>query len=121
MEFMKLPRGALVAVAALSLAGLAACDRHHEDGLPSSASPSAQLIGTTPADPTGDPAGTTPVAGNTTEVSKAVESKASPLPGQANDHSNSASSPSQKAGSESPKSEGAAKAANSGTPDGERK
>jgi hypothetical protein len=77
---------------------VSACTRHHDDGLSAAASPSAQVIGTAPAPPTGDPPGTTPVAPNTDEVSKAVETTAMPLPGQPNDHSNLAPNPSQKAG-----------------------
>ena len=61
---------ASVLVAALGIAGLAAC---------------------------GDPPGTTPIAANTTEVSKSVEASSMPLPGQPNDHSNLASTPSQRA------------------------
>jgi len=53
-----------------------------------------------PAPPTGDPPGTTPVSGNTTEVSKSVESVSMPQPGQPNDHSNLAPAPSQKAESQ---------------------
>ena len=84
------------------IAGVGACTRHHDDGLPAAASPSAQVIGTAPAPPSGDPPGTTPVASNTDEVSKTTESTAMPRPGQANDHSNLASNPSQKAGAKDP-------------------
>ena len=104
--------------AAVLLAGLAACGERLSDTSakapkPLDPSPSAVVIGQAPAEPTGDPAGTTPVSGNTTEVTKPVESGASPQPGQANDHSNEARLPSQKAG-EIAKTESEGKAANSG-------
>ena len=89
--------------AAILLAGVTACGERISDTkaktpTPVAASPSAVVIGQVPAEPTGDPAGTTAVAANTTEVTKAVESSASPQPGQPNDHSNVAPKPSQKAG-----------------------
>jgi hypothetical protein len=96
---MKILRTATSIGAAIAFAGLAACAHHNDsDGLPASASPSAVLIGTVPAEPTGDPPGTTPVAA-TSEISKPVEQAAMPLPGQPNDHSNLAANPSQKANS----------------------
>ena len=86
------------------IAGAAACgDRvstsKNTTAPSNAASPSAVVIGTAPAQPTGDPPGTTPVAGSatTTEVTKSVESNAMPQPGQPNDHSNLAPKPSQKA------------------------
>jgi hypothetical protein len=99
------------------IAGIAACDRSREvTTRTAAASPSAQLIGTTPAPPTGDPPGTTPVA-QSTEVSKSVETTSMPLPGQPNDHSNLASKPSENAETIGVlKSPAEAKTANSGTP-----
>ena len=92
------------AVLAVIALGLAACGERHRDADPlPKADASAVVIGVAPADPTGDPPGTTPVANNATEVSKAAESTAMPLPGQPNDHSNLAPNPSQKAGSDQPK------------------
>jgi hypothetical protein len=82
------------------IAGLAGCDRRHEDPLPANASPSAQVIGTAPAPPTGDPPGTTPVDPDTTVIGKGTETTAMPLPGQPNDHSNLSPAPSQKAGAD---------------------
>ena len=83
------------------IAGLAACDRTNKaEGTTApaaNASPSAVVIGTAPGQPTGEPPGTTPVAGNTSEVTKSVESNSMPQPGQPNDHSNVAPMPSQKA------------------------
>ncbi|HUP96366.1 MAG TPA: hypothetical protein VM073_00410 [Usitatibacter sp.] len=86
------------------IAGLAACDRTsnaNNGNTPkaAAASPSAVVVGQAPAAPTGDPPGTTPVAGNsaTSDVTKSVESNSMPQPGQPNDHSNVAPLPSQKA------------------------
>jgi hypothetical protein len=91
-------------LAVLAMAGLAACDRHRDADPLAKADPSAVVIGTVPAEPSGDPPGTTPVSSsNTTEISKDVEQRAMPLPGQPNDHSNLAPNPSQKAGSDQPK------------------
>ena len=93
---------AIVAAIALA-AGIAACDK--KVGATKGArtalapSPSAQVIGTVPAEPSGDPPGTTPVS-KANEMSKPVESTTMPLPGQPNDHSNLAPTPSQKSDSE---------------------
>ena len=95
--------GARVLAMAFVIAGLAACSERvtttskgREAATPES---SAVVIGTAPAQPTGDPPGTTPGAGSTTttEVTKSVESNAMPQPGQPNDHSTLAPKPSQKA------------------------
>jgi len=113
--------GARVIAMMFVVAGLAAChnsvsDTHARTPDATPASPAAVLIGTAPAQPTGDPPGTTPVAGGTTEVSKSVEQASMPLPGQPNDHSNVASGASKKAGNaDTLKSPSAAAAANSGT------
>ena len=93
--------GARVVAMAFLIAGLAACDRDHLSSKapePNAPSPSAVVIGTAPAQPTGDPPGTTPVTGNTSEVTKPVETNSMPQPGQPNDHSNVAPMPSQKSG-----------------------
>jgi hypothetical protein len=83
-------------VAALALASLAACGEHNRDANPlPKADPSAVVIGTAPAAPSGDPPGTTPVADASRQVSKEAEQAAMPLPGQANDHSNDAHSAQQ--------------------------
>jgi len=95
--------GARVLAMAFVVAGLAACSERvtttskgRESAAPES---SAVVIGTAPAQPTGDPPGTTPVSSSsaTTEVTKSVESASMPQPGQPNDHSNLAPKPSQKA------------------------
>ena len=112
-----------VAAAIVIAASLAACDKKASTKARTALAPdeSAIVIGKTPAPPTGDPAGTTPVSANSTEVSKPVESISMPLPGQPNDHSNIAPSPSQKAEhQEVLKSPAAAAQANNGTQD-ERK
>ena len=105
------------------IAGAAACgDRVNtsKNSTPPSnaASPSAVVIGTAPAQPSGaEPPGTTPVSNVNTnsEMSKSVESNSMPLPGQPNDHSNVAPKPSQTADSvDSLKSPAAAAQANNG-------
>src|SRR5258708_13138230 len=45
---------------------------------PAGASPSAMLIGTSPAAPTGDPPGTTPVTAETTQATKLEETQSNP-------------------------------------------
>lgn len=113
--------GARVIALSFVLAGATACgDRLSNTSSKTppaqAASPSAVVIGTAPAQPSGDPPGTTPVASaNTNEMSKSVESNSMPLPGQPNDHSNVAPKPSQAAeGADSLKSTEAAKNANAG-------
>jgi len=112
---------AYACAAAFLLAGLSACGERISDTTvkapkPLEPSPSAVVIGQAPAEPTGDPAGASPVAGNTTYVTKGVDQNAMPVPGQPNDHSNLAAKPPQKA--ETPEalhSVEQAKKANSGT------
>ncbi|MEO5691537.1 MAG: hypothetical protein ABIQ72_00295 [Usitatibacter sp.] len=94
---------ARVIAASFLLAGVTACGDRIADTTaktpdPVAPSSSTVVVGTPAAPPTGDPPGTTPVAPNTTELTKSVESSAGPQPGQANDHSNVAAKPSQKAG-----------------------
>jgi hypothetical protein len=81
------------------IAGIAACDRHHDgaqvsgttaNGLPASADASAKTIDVAPAPPTGDPAGTSPVAPNTSDISKSAERVG---PREGDDHSYSSVSP----------------------------
>lgn len=78
-------------IAALLLAaGLVACGERITDTTskaPSEASPSAVVIGQTPAEPTGDPTGTSPVAGNTSDVTRAEENRAKPQEGDSDSHS----------------------------------
>jgi len=81
------------------IAGIAACDRHHDgaqvsatsaNGLPASADASAKTIGVAPAQSTGDPAGTTAVAPNTSDISKGAERVG---PREGDNHSYSSVSP----------------------------
>jgi hypothetical protein len=112
-----------IAIAVLLAAGIVACDKQAGTKARTALAPdpSAQVIGKEPAPPTGDPPGTTPVM-PVSEVSKAVEVAAMPLPGQPNDHSNVAPLPSQRAETvEVLKNPEAAKRANSGPPLGEGK
>ena len=88
---------AKVLAVALAATALAACHRTSDVPPQASASPSANLIGINPAEPTGDPPGTTPVASNTTVVTKEQESTAGPREGDSNSHSTVASSTPQKA------------------------
>jgi hypothetical protein len=96
-------RAALALGAALALTGLAACDREsHTTGTNASTSPEAstQVIGVKPAEPSGDPAGTTPVDGPQSDVRKKDQSEKMPLEGQPNSHSSVSPDASQKAGAE---------------------
>ena len=116
MNLVKSRAIALALVAAATT--LAACDKKPGTRTALAPSPSAQVIGTTPAPPTGDPPGTTPVTApsQANEMSKAVESNSMPLPGQPNDHSNVAPKPSEDARTtEVLKSTEVAKQANNGT------
>jgi hypothetical protein len=61
------------------------------------ASPSAVVIGQAPAAPTGDPAGTTPIAPNTSDISKRVESTDKPQEGDNHSYSTVAPTTPQKA------------------------
>ncbi len=109
--------GARVVALTFVAAGLTACGERISDTTakapkPVAPSPSAVVIGQAPAEPTGDPTGTSQPAG-ATEVTKSVEDKAMPQPGQPNDHSNLAPKPSQKA-DEIAKTPEEGKAANDG-------
>ena len=81
------------------VAGAAACDRHHDASvsassgsapLPATADASARTIDVKPAQPTGDPPGTTPVAPGTSDLSKQAEQTG---PREGDDHSYSSVSP----------------------------
>lgn len=113
--------GARVVALMFVIAGLSACgDRLSNTTAKTpranAASPSAVVIGTAPGQPGGETTGTTAVASNTTEVTKSVESVVMPQPGQANDHSNEAAKPSQKA-EEIAKTPEEGKRANDGKPE----
>jgi hypothetical protein len=98
MNFLNSARSA-ASVAIVALSGLAACDSHH-DVVRQGVAPDAStvVIGTAPAAPTGDPPGTIAVDPGTTDVAALPQQVATPLAGQANDHSNLSSVPSQRAG-----------------------
>ena len=118
MNQERIMRGAHALVSLFLVAGLVACGERISDTrakvpTPDKPSASAVVIGKAPADPTGDPPGTTPVSGGTTEVTKSVENHSMPQPGQPNDHSNLAPKASQKA-EEIAKTPEEGKAANSG-------
>ena len=113
-----------VYVAMLAVLALAACEKRLDQSKATSpdqlaaAGTSGNLVGTSPAPPTApegtettpvDPnkplketAQTTSSAEGSKEITKGEESKAMPLPGQANDHSNVAPDASQKAGQADP-------------------
>jgi len=105
--------GARVIAASFVLAGLTACgerlsDTHAKAAPSTPASSSAVLVGTAPAQPTGDPTGTTPVDSQqtantgdkqtTTEISKAEESAQKPQEGDNHAYSSVAEKNPQKAG-----------------------
>ena len=94
--------GARVIALAFVVAGAAACDRISDTSSHTPAQPattkSAQVIGTTPAQPSGDPPGTTPIAANTSDVTKKEESSGKPQEGD--NHSYSTVSPETKQKSE---------------------
>ena len=101
--------GARVLALTFVIAGVAACDRGVDDdrntrvdktGLPTAASPSAQVIGTPPAPPTAsnDTAQTVPTAPAARgEVSKAADNTARPLEGDNHSYSTLAPTTPQKA------------------------
>ncbi|MGE5094926.1 MAG: hypothetical protein ACM3SO_07295 [Betaproteobacteria bacterium] len=104
--------GARVIAVTFVLAGLTACgerlsDTHTSKAPSNAADPSAVVIGTAPAQPTGDPPGTTPVtsqgtantaqSNNSTEISKKEESTQKPQEGDANAFSSVAKDNPQKA------------------------
>lgn len=103
MELATFARRAACAAAAVAFAGLAACGRHSDvPPGPSTPDPSANLIGTPPAPPTGDPPGTTPVAANTTEVTKKEETEQKPQEGDNHSYSTVAPTTPQKSGGQDP-------------------
>jgi hypothetical protein len=96
-------RTAALAVALCATAFGASGARDPDVKYPAGASPSAMLIGTPPAPPTGDPPGTTPVSSDTTQVGKAEETRAKPQEGDGDSHFTLASKTPQKAGSVDPR------------------
>jgi hypothetical protein len=95
--------GARVIAAMFLVAGLAACGEHLSNvsartpkATPADAS--AVVIGTAPAQPSGDPPGTTPVAPGTSDLSKETESKSKPQEGDDSSHMSASPNSSQKSG-----------------------
>ena len=90
------------------LAAAAACDRHRDVSgssgsapLPATADASARTIDVVPAPPTGDPAGTSPVAPGTSDISKQAE-QTGPREGDNHSYSSVAPNNPQKAQSVDP-------------------
>ena len=91
-----------IALAFVVAAGVTACDKKAGTRTALAPDPSAQVIGVTPAAPTGDPPGTTPVSASTTEVTKAEASSNKPSEGDNHSHSSLAVDNPQKAGGKDP-------------------
>jgi len=91
-----------IALAFLVATGVTACDRKAGTRTALAPDPSTQVIGVTPAAPTGDPPGTTPVSSNTTEVTKAEASSTKPSEGDNHSHSSLAQDNPQKADGKDP-------------------
>ena len=93
--------GARVLAMTFIIAGVAACDRgDNQVRQPASASPSAVVIGTTPAEPAtakADTAQVTPPAGARSDVGKQAESTKRPIEGDNHSYSTVAPTTPQKA------------------------
>jgi hypothetical protein len=99
--------GARVIALAFVIAGVTACHDKISDVSSGSRAataptPSAQVIGTAPAQPTGDPAGTTAVAPNTSDVTKQQEIAGKPAEGDNHSYSTVAPSTPQKSENSDP-------------------
>jgi len=93
--------GARVAAIAFIIGGLTACgerlsDTHAKAAPSNAADNSAVVVGTAPAQPSGDPPGTTPVAPNTSDVTKQEESTKKPQEGDNHSYSTVAPETKQK-------------------------
>ena len=88
--------------AAILLVGLAACDREPKAKASAAPDASAQTVNVPAAAPTGDPAGTTPVTGKESEISKNAET--TKMPQEGDNHAYSTVSPTapQKSGGVDP-------------------
>ena len=98
----RITRGAHAVVCLFLVAGLVACGERISDTRvkatePGKASPSAVVIGQAPAEPSGDPPGTSPVASGTTYIDKATESRDKPQEGDNHSYSTTAPVTPQKA------------------------
>ena len=101
-----LNRAVAVLGAVAALAALAACDREPHGTASATPDPSAQTINVKPAPPTGDPPGTTPVAGNQSDLTQTQSQSQMPLEGQNHNYSSVAPIQSQKSGDGHAPSEG---------------
>lgn len=95
--------GARVIALAFVIAGVAACHDRISDvssGTPAATAPtpSSQVVGTAPADPQGDPPGTTPVASDTRDLTKQAEVEKMPKEGQDSSHLSESRHDSQRPG-----------------------
>ena len=98
----RIMRGAHWLTALFLAAGLSACgerisENRTKTSQPDQASPSAVVVGQAPAAPSGDPPGTTPVAPNTTEITKQEETREKPQEGDNHSYSTTAKITPQKA------------------------
>ena len=101
-----LNRATAVLAAVAALAALAACDREPRGTASATPARSEQTIDVQPAPPTGDPPGTTPVAGDQSDLTKAQSQSQMPLEGQNHSYSSVAPNQSQKPGGGAAPSEG---------------
>ena len=94
----------LLGAAMVSLALFTTACSRHGDGVQRSATadPSAVVIGTPAAPPTGDPPGTTPIASNTTIITKKEETEQKPQEGDNHSYSSVAQDNPQKAQGKDP-------------------
>jgi hypothetical protein len=94
---MNLEHSRAIAMALIaSAAMLGACDKKPGARTALAPDPSAQVIGTPPAPPTGDPPGTTPVSANTTTITKDEETTKKPQEGDNHSYSSVAENNPQK-------------------------
>ena len=95
--------GARVLAVSFLLAGVTACGERISNTSTrtppaTAASSSTVLVGTAPAQPSGDPPGTTPVSGDTKELTKTEESRKMPVEGQDSSHFSESKVDSQRTG-----------------------
>jgi hypothetical protein len=95
---MNLKHSRTIALALIAAAAtLAACDKKPGTRTALAPDPSAQVVGVKPAEPSkSEPPGVTPVAGNTTEVTKQEASTQKPSEGDNHSYSTVAPNPPQK-------------------------
>lgn len=101
---------ARVLAASFIIAGLGACgerlaDTHAKKPSDNPPSSSAVLVGVAPAQPSGDPPGTSPVAPNTSDQTKFEEVNKKPQEGDNHSYSSVAPDNPQKAGGQDPQAQ----------------